>query len=72
MADINRIKVILAEKKKTNKWLAETLGVNVTTVSKWCTNTNQPDLQTLVRIAAALEVELADMFNKNVLEISKQ
>ncbi len=72
MADINRIKVILAEKKKTNKWLAETLGVNVTTVSKWCTNTNQPDLQTLVRIAAALEVELADMFNKDVLEISKQ
>lgn len=72
MADINRIKVILAEKKKTNKWLAETLGVNVTTVSKWCTNTNQPDLQTLVRIAAALEVELADMFNKDALEISKQ
>lgn len=72
MADINRIKVVLAEKKKTNKWLAETLGVNVTTVSKWCTNTNQPDLQTLVRIAAALEVELADMFNKDVLEISKQ
>lgn len=72
MADINRIKVILAEKKKTNKWLAETLGVDVTTVSKWCTNTNQPDLQTLVRIAAALEVELADMFNKDGLEISKQ
>ena len=72
MADINRIKVILAEKKKTNKWLAETLGVNVTTVSKWCTNTNQPDLQTLIRVAAALEVDVADMFNKDALETSKK
>lgn len=72
MADINRIKVILAEKKKTNKWLAEMLGVNVTTVSKWCTNTNQPDLQTLVRVAAALEVDLADMFNKEALEFIKK
>ena len=45
MKDLNRLKVVLAEKKRTNKWLAEQLGKNVTTVSKWCTNTSQPDLQ---------------------------
>lgn len=44
MKDLNRLKVVLAEKKRTNKWLAEQLGKNVTTVSKWCTNTSQPDL----------------------------
>ena len=55
MKDLNRLKVVLAEKKRTNKWLAEQLGKNVTTVSKWCTNTSQPDLQTLDRIAALLE-----------------
>ena len=42
--DINRIKVVLADKKKTNKWLAEQLGKDQTTISKWCTNTSQPDL----------------------------
>ena len=55
MKDLNRLKVVLAEKKRTNKWLAEQLGKNVTTVSKWCTNTSQPDLQTLDRIADLLE-----------------
>ena len=45
--DLNRIKVMLAEKKKTNKWLAEQLGKDPVTISKWCTNTTQPDLQTL-------------------------
>lgn len=43
MADFNQLKVILAEKKRTNKWLAETLGGNPTTVSKWCANSSQPD-----------------------------
>ena len=46
MADINRIKVVLVEKKKTNKWLAEQLSKDPATVSKWCTNTSQPDLNT--------------------------
>ena len=45
--DINRIKVVLAEKKRTNKWLAEQLGVNAATVSKWCTNSSQPSLDML-------------------------
>ena len=51
---INRIKVVLAEKQRTNKWLAEKLGKEYSTVSKWCTNTNQPDLITLSKIAHLL------------------
>ena len=47
MEDLNLLKLVLVKKKKTNKWLAEQLGVNQTTVSKWCTNTTQPDLMTL-------------------------
>ena len=58
MKDLNRIKVVLAEKKRTNKWLAEQLGKNTTTVSKWCTNTSQPDLYTLEQIAQLLEVDV--------------
>ncbi|MBR0201955.1 MAG: helix-turn-helix transcriptional regulator [Bacteroidaceae bacterium] len=54
MKDLNRIKVVLAEKKRTNKWLAEQLGKNVTTVSKWCTNKSQPDLHILDKIASLL------------------
>lgn len=54
--EINRIKAVLAEVGKTNLWLAEQLGVNQTTVSKWCTNTCQPDLHTLSRIAELLNV----------------
>ena len=46
MADINRIKVVLVEKKKTNKWLADQIGKDQATVSKWCTNTTQPTLET--------------------------
>ena len=57
MKDLNRLKVVLAEKKRTNKWLAEQLGKNVTTVSKWCTNTSQPDLQTLDKISDLLECD---------------
>ena len=50
MDDLNRIKVILAEKKRTNKWLSEQLNVTPSTVSKWCTNTSQPDLESLMKI----------------------
>ena len=53
--DLNRLKVVLAEKKRTNKWLADQLGKNYSTVSKWCTNTSQPDLVTLDRIAQLLD-----------------
>ena len=57
MADINRIKVVLVEKKKTNKWLAEQLDKDAATVSKWCTISAQPSLETLLEIARVLEVD---------------
>ena len=60
---MNQLKIVLAKKKRTNKWLAEQLGVNQTTVSKWCTNTTQPDLQTLKRITELLEVNIQDLIN---------
>ena len=59
--DINRIKVVLADKKRTNKWLAEQLGKDPATVSKWCTNKSQPALETIIEIAALLEVEVSDL-----------
>ena len=59
--DINRLKVVLAEKKKTNKWLAEQLGKDPATVSKWCTNASQPSLEMLLKIAVALEVDVKDL-----------
>lgn len=55
--DINRIKVVLVKKKRTNKWLAEQLGKAPETVSKWCANTSQPGLYTLNKIAGTLEVD---------------
>lgn len=65
MEDLNRLKVVLAEKKKTSKWLAGELGRNTTTVSKWCTNSSQPDLPTLNRIAQVLDVDIADLLRRN-------
>ena len=62
MDDINRLKVLLVEKKRTSKWLAEQLGVNPTTVSKWCTNSSQPDLSNLLRIADLLDVDIRELF----------
>lgn len=58
---INRIKVVLAEKQRTNKWLAEQLGKNTTTVSKWYTNSSQPDILTFVRISELLEVSMEEL-----------
>ena len=63
--DINRLKVVLAEKKRTNKWLAKQLGKDPATVSKWCTNTTQPSLETLVLIAKALCIEPQELLVKN-------
>lgn len=63
MKDLNRLKVVLVEKKRTSKWLAEELGKNVATVSKWCTNTIQPDLPTLNRIAELLDVDPRALIN---------
>ena len=59
--DFNRLKVVLAEKKKTNKWLAEQLGKDPATISKWCTNSAQPGLETLYQIAECLEVDVKDI-----------
>lgn len=61
MNEINRIKVVLVEQKKTGKWLAEQLGVSVTTTSRWCSNATQPDLQTLNKIAELLKVSINDL-----------
>ena len=58
---INRIKAVLADNMKTNKWLAEQLDVAPTTVSKWCTNGSQPPLETLVKIAKILGCEISDL-----------
>ncbi|WP_300664434.1 helix-turn-helix transcriptional regulator [Fluviicola sp.] len=57
----NRIKAVLAEQGKTNNWLAETLGKNRTTVSKWCTNQMQPTVETLFEIAEALKVDVREL-----------
>ncbi len=65
MEDINRLKIVLAEKKRTNKWLAEQVGVNPTTVSKWCTNTSQPDLRMLTQIANILDVDVKSLLHSN-------
>ena len=58
---VNRIKVVLADKNKTNKWLAEQLGKDPATVSKWCTNTSQPGVETLIEIARILNVEVGEL-----------
>ena len=65
MNDLNRIKVVLVEKKRTNKWLAEQLGKDPATISKWCTNTSQPDLSTLLQVANLLEVDVKDLLNSS-------
>jgi transcriptional regulator with XRE-family HTH domain len=59
--DINRLKVVLVEKKRTGRWLAEQLGKDPATVSKWCTNSSQPGLETLLDIARCLEVDVKEL-----------
>ena len=61
MEDINRIKIVLFEKKRTAKWLSEQLNVTPSTVSKWCTNTSQPDIECLLKIADILEVDIKEL-----------
>lgn len=65
MANLNRIKVVLVEKQKTGKWLAEQLGKSNCTVSKWCSNTIQPDLNTLDNISKLLDVNIKDLLVDN-------
>lgn len=64
MKDTNRIKVVLVEKKRTSKWMSERLGKDPATISKWCTNTSQPDLVTLTKVAALLDVDVRQLINK--------
>ena len=63
MPNLNRIKVVLVEKGKTGKWLAEQLGKSNCSVSKWCSNSIQPDLLTLDKIAKLLDVDVKDLLN---------
>ena len=65
MEDINRIKVVLVEKKRTGKWLAEQLGKDPSSVSKWCSNASQPDLVTLTKIAKLLDIDRREWLNKS-------
>ena len=65
MGKINRLKVVLVEKEKSGKWLADQLGKSTCTVSKWCSNTTQPDLQTLDAIAKLLDVSIRDLLLDN-------
>jgi DNA-binding XRE family transcriptional regulator len=60
----NRIKVVLAEKGKTSKWLATHLKKYYTTVSRWCTNEAQPTIQTFAKIAKLLDVDISELFNR--------
>lgn len=66
MENLNRLKAILADSGKTNKWLAEQLGKDPVTISKWCTNTTQPDLQTLSKISELLQVDIREFLVKTV------
>ena len=61
MQDVNRLKLVLVEQKKTSKWLSEELGVSPSTVSKWCTNSSQPDVASLLKIADLLEVDIKEL-----------
>lgn len=68
ISNINRLKIVLAEEQRSNKWLAEQLGKDQGTISKWVTNTTQPDLMNLMRIAKALNVDVSRLLNTAVIE----
>lgn len=65
MANLNRLKIVLVEQNKTGKWPAEQLGKSSSTVSKWCSNTVQPDLYTLEKIAKLLDIDKRDLLTPN-------
>ena len=66
------MKIVLAEEQKSNKWLAEQLGKDQATISKWVTNSSQPDLKNLLRIAKTLNVDVARLLNVDVLNEDQQ
>jgi DNA-binding XRE family transcriptional regulator len=63
MKTTNRLKVVLAEQRRTNKWLAESIGKNETTISRWCSNESQPSIETFIKIAEVLDVDVRELFN---------
>lgn len=65
MEDINRLKIVLVEKHKTGKWLADKLGKDPSTVSKWCSNVSQPRLDTLSQIAILLDIDRRELINSS-------
>ena len=67
MPKINRLKTVLSEKNRTSRWLSKELDVDPTTVSKWCTNSSQPDILTLLRIANLLDVEVKDLYDQEIV-----
>ena len=69
---VNRLKIVLTEEQKSNKWLAEQLGKDQATISKWVTNSSQPDLKNLLRIAKTLNVDVARLLNLDVLNEEQQ
>ena len=66
MKDLNRLKIVLVEQKRTGKWLAEQLGKDTSTVSKWCSNKIQPSLEVLTQIANVLEIDIRQLINSNI------
>jgi transcriptional regulator with XRE-family HTH domain len=64
MKEINRLKVVLVEQGKTGKWLAENLGKDIATVSRWCNNHSQPSVETFIRMAELLDVDVRELINK--------
>ena len=67
MQKINRIKTLLTERNLTNRWLAAQLDVDRSTVSKWCTNSSQPDILTLLKIARLLNLEVKDLYSEEII-----
>lgn len=72
MANLNRLKVVLVEQGKTGRWLAEQIGKSTCTVSKWCQNVSQPDLQTLDQIAKLLKVDVKYLLNDTEFSLSQK
>ena len=72
MTELNRLKIVLVEQKKTGKWLAAQLGKSTCTVSKWCSNTVQPDLHTLDQISKLLNVNVKELINDTNIKKSKK
>ena len=66
---LNRLKVVMAEKDLSNIWLSEKLGVSQATVSKWMTNSSQPNIETLIKISKVLNVEVSDLLRTDEVQI---